>query len=89
VSGKFWTSKSRLRRATTLKVERLSENRFKVTGGKSSHRVTILDDGRPHCDCFDFAFREGMVFCGHICAVALFLCTDEDRAKVAEYLEIK
>jgi hypothetical protein len=75
----------RLARAAHLSVQPLGDG-YRVTGGQAPHLVTLAD-GRPWCDCPDFAKRRGQP-CKHVLAVELVRATDGQRARVAEVLGI-
>ena len=66
----------RMRRALFLDLERVDTETYRVSGGASSHIVS-LDSG---CDCADFAFKTS--HCKHVLRVLL----DQGDREVIEAL---
>ncbi len=66
--------------AAALRVERLGDGRYRVSGGAELHVVTI-DQETARCDCRDYAYRRRQ--CKHLAIVIQYLILaplDEVRA---------
>lgn len=61
----------RLERAKKLRLQRIDDTHFYITGGKEPHYVTKEADGQLVCDCLDFA--DGTKNCKHVIRVRLEL----------------
>lgn len=61
----------RLERAKKLRLQRIDDTHFYITGGKEPHYVTKESDGQLVCDCLDFA--DGTRNCKHVIRVRLEL----------------
>ena len=60
---------SRLERSLGLRGERISDGRYRVTGGSHEHWVDLYTASHPRCDCGDHLWRERI--CKHILAALL------------------
>lgn len=72
----------RLERSLALHGERLSEGRYRLSGGQHEHWVDLYTASLPRCDCGDHLWRERI--CKHILAALL----REGNERVVEALPL-
>jgi hypothetical protein len=52
-----------------LRLERVGDGQYRVTGGAQDHWVDLYNAAHPRCDCGDHLWRE--LICKHILAAML------------------